>query len=80
MEDVKATPVALEPQPTSVTPSGNYKSGSPKKMKTMMSDDVSQSDLTITTLMQDFGSSPQNNPSSELKFWSNNFDSFEMPL
>lgn len=44
-------------------------------MKTSMSEDVSQADLTITTWMQDSGSSHQSKPSSEFKFWSNNFDS-----
>lgn len=39
-----------------------------------MSDDVSQEDLTITTLMQDSDSSHQANPSSKFKFCSNNFD------
>lgn len=39
-----------------------------------MSDDVSLDDLTITTFMQDSGSSHQSKPSSEFKFCSIIFD------
>lgn len=64
----------LYQNPVNIPPYEDSKSGSPKKMKTLMSGDVSQADLTITTLMQDSGSSHQSKPFSEFKFWSNNFD------
>lgn len=56
MDATKAAPIVYEPQTTSVPPLGNSKPGSPKKIKTLMSDDVSLDNLTITTLMQDSGS------------------------
>lgn len=74
MDVVKAVHVLLELQPTSVPPSGESKMSSPNRMKTLMSDNVSQADLTITTLMQDLGSSHQSKTSTEFKFLSNNFD------
>lgn len=43
-------------------------------MKTLRSDDVSQADLVITTLMQNSGNSYQTNSSTEFKFWYNSFD------
>lgn len=39
-----------------------------------MSDPVSHVDLAVTTLMQDYGSNQQFNPSIEFKFLSNIFD------
>lgn len=42
-------------------------------MKTLMNDDVSHTDLTITTIMQDSGISHQSKPSFEFKFSSNSF-------
>lgn len=74
MDAIKAAPIVSKPHPTSVLPPGESTSGSPKKKKTLMSDDVSQADLTITTLMQDSGSSNYSKSSSEFKLWSNSFD------
>lgn len=39
-----------------------------------MGDPISQANLAITALMQDSGGSHKSNPSTEFKFWSNNFD------
>lgn len=74
MEVIKETPTASEPQATSVPPSKDPKPNSPKRMKTLMSDDVIQANLAITTLMHDSGNSHQTNSPSEFKFWSNSFD------
>lgn len=71
MEVIKAFPTASEPQATSIPPSWDPKSDSPKKLK---SDGVIQAELVITTLMHDLGSSHKTNSSSEFKFWSNSFD------
>lgn len=46
---VKAAAVVSETQPTPIPHSRESKLGSPKRMKTMMSDDISQDDLKITT-------------------------------
>lgn len=71
---VKAAPVVSEPQTAFIPPSRESISGSPKRMKTLMSDNASQTDLTIIILMQDSGSSHQTNPSIKFKSWFNNFD------
>ena len=74
MDTIKATPIVSEPQTISITPSRESKLGSPKRMKTLMSNNASQADLTITTLMQDSGSSHQSKPFTVYKLWSNSFD------
>lgn len=51
MEIIKATHITSEPCATSITPFRDPKPDSPKKMKTLMSDDVTQADLAVTTLM-----------------------------
>lgn len=43
-------------------------------MKTLRSDDVSQADLAITTLMHNLGNNYQTNSCSKFKFWYNSFD------
>lgn len=64
----KVASVTSDPQPTSIPTLEEPKPTSPKKMKTLMSKDVSQADLTITIVMKDSGSIHQAKPSSELKF------------
>lgn len=51
MDIIKESPIVPESQLDIAPPLGESKSGSPKKMKTLMSDDVSQTDLEITTLI-----------------------------
>lgn len=67
LDAIKVAPIVSEPQPASIPPSGDSKSGSPKKMKTLMNDNVSQADLTITTMMQDSGTGHQSRASSGFK-------------
>lgn len=74
LDVTKVAHVISEPHPTSAPTSEDPKPNSPKKMKTLMSDDVIQACLKITTLMQDSGRSHQSKPSFEFKYWSNSFD------
>lgn len=48
---IKEVFIISDPESISVLPPEDSKSISPKKMKILMSDDVSQADLTITNLM-----------------------------
>lgn len=74
LDVAKADLVTSDPQPTFVPTYEDPNPNSPKKMKTLISDDVSQTNLTIITLMQDSCSSHQSKPFFKFKFWSNSFD------
>lgn len=51
LDITKVVDVTSDPKPTSIPTSGEPKPTSPKKTKTLMSDDGSQADLVITILM-----------------------------
>lgn len=74
MDAAKALLVVSEPLTAFIPPLGESNSISPKRIKTLMIDKVSQDDLKNTTLTHDLRSSHQSKPSTEFKLWSNSFD------
>lgn len=63
-----------EPQVSTIPPPVGYLPNSPKKMKTLMSDEICRADWEISSLIK-AGGSDQTKPSNEFKFrGNNNFD------
>lgn len=64
----KEIPNVSESQPPILSPLKNFRLGSPKKMKTLMSDEVCRADWEISSLTCKNGGSHQTRSSNEFKF------------
>lgn len=73
----KEIPNVSESQPLTLSPLKSFHPSSPKKMKTLMSNEVCRSDWEISSLLCETDGSGQTRSSNEFKFWSNSFDGLE---
>ena len=70
----KDTSSVLEPHISVSAIHEEVQQSTPKRMKTLMSDEVCRDDMEITSLMREPGNS---HASGEFKFWSNSFDGLQ---
>lgn len=70
----KIAPFISEPQVSTLPPPKDSRPDPPKKMKTLMSDEVRRNDWEISSLMQEDGGSNKTKSSNEFKLCGTNFD------
>lgn len=70
----KTAPSIFDPQVSTLPPSADSHLNSPKKMNTLMSDEICRVDMKISSLMHEDGGNDQTNQSNKFKLWGNNFN------
>lgn len=70
----KTTPSISDPQVSTIPPLVDSRPNSPKKMKTLMGDEICKADWEFPSLIHEAGGSDQTKSTNEFQFLGNNFD------